>query len=223
MSDQNPKNNPVIQMLKDLKASGCSADAVNCLLDELGNLKKLTDATELWRRHAYPEKTIEWVKLSNQIRLSRTLSPPQLAVLLVFIQNAGQSNLVQIGSRTLSEASGLNDRTVRTALAELQERGFLAVKVPAAGRNPAIYMLNPEVSTAGKSRARIQEFWKLTGSEYDKDGKIKTESPAHRKWTFVFGSSVETVAAVSADKKLRYNIVRPIERVAPPAGTGETT
>lgn len=92
-------------------------------------------------------------------------------------------NLIQITQDELMEITNVgNKKTVREALKELQEQGFIAVKLKGNTRRGTIFMVNPQVAQCGAERPGMERnFWMLTGTVYD-SGRISKYSKPHDTW-----------------------------------------
>lgn len=231
----NPNGSSVLQMLLDCQTQGgWPADALKQMLEAAEADPKLCQNTDkLFESHRYPEKSIKWVKHRRDNELPRILTSDEKLVLDTLEQYMNQSNLLQIGSRMLSKITGLNDRTVRSALESLIDKGCIAIKIKGVSNRPSIYMVNPEIGTVGNSSKWVSEsnFWILTGSVYElgKNNRLvlKDVSEPHRRWIELTSSrffEVGTESIGSADEGTfqKYGILRFADKkTAPSLGDDE--
>ncbi len=148
MSIQNPTSNPIIQALLDIKAVGVKTDLVDQLLESINDPQIMHDLQMRWNRHAYPDRSISFVKMGINPGL---LDLPSMAlrILIVLGQLMCQTGMISVTSDDLAELMSVRKASVLEHLKLLENRGFLAVVRKGRSHQPAVYVINPVVLTVG--------------------------------------------------------------------------
>lgn len=153
---QNPDFSPTIQHLLDLVALGKGEYTVESLLKEIKTDKALqTQCDKLWDYHQYPDRALTYVKSSNynNCRARYEISSNANMALTLFEHIANQTGLFQIAVADIKKYAFKDSiciKTVRRAMTELIENGFIAVHTEQTGTQATIYMLNPAIAKSGK-------------------------------------------------------------------------
>ncbi|HBI62797.1 MAG TPA: hypothetical protein DDY31_16590 [Lachnospiraceae bacterium] len=183
---KNPENrecSSIKQVLLDMKSAGFSSDAIKILLDECEDYPKmLAEADKKFSSHKYPHHSIVFLKITNKIEFFNILSPKAVIVLNAMCCTMNTGNLIQITQDDLLNITNLgNKKTIKEALMELLEKGFIAIRLKGNTRRGTVYMVNPLVARCGKEIPELEKvFWTLTGTKYD--GKITEYSNPHDTW-----------------------------------------
>lgn len=107
--------------------------------------------------------------------------PSASGVLHLLVANVGAHNAVVIGHKTIAKALGISDRTVRTAIAELEAGNWLQVVKLGAGREAA-YVINDRVAWAqARDNLRASRFTAEVIADFeDQREGIAGTGPLHR-------------------------------------------
>lgn len=185
---KNPENrecSSIKQVLLDMKSAGFNPDLIKNLLDEFENEpEKAGEAERIFFSHRYPQHSIVFFKVSNEIEFFKILSPKAVIVLNAMCSTMNTGNMIQITQEDLLHITNLgNKKTIKEALTELQSNGFIAIKLKGNTRRGTVYMVNPLVATCGTAKPElIRIFWKLTGTQYDGLRKVTKYSKPHAAW-----------------------------------------
>ena len=184
---KNPENkecSSIKQVLLDMKSAGFNSTLINDLLDEYENEpEKTKDAEEIYSSHQYPSNAIVFFKVSKEIEFFNILTAKAVVVLCAMYSTMNTGNLIQITQDDLMHITNLgNKKTIKEALLELQENGFITVRLKGNTRRGTVYMINPLVATCGKKKDLVKIFWKQTGTHYDGRGRVSEYSKAHATW-----------------------------------------
>lgn len=185
---KNPGNrecSSIKQVLLDMKSAGFNPLLIDDLLCEFEDEPvKAEEAERIYLSHQYPQHSIVFVKVSKEIEFFNILTPKAVVVLDAMCSTMNTGNLIQITQDDLMNITNLgNKKTIKEALVELQENGFITIKLKGNTRRGTVYMVNPLVATCGKKKTDLEKvFWKETGTNYD-GPKRKTEySKPHVAW-----------------------------------------
>lgn len=182
---QNKECSSIKQVLLDMKSAGFNSTLINDLLDEYENEpEKTKEAEEIYLSHQYPQKSIVFFKVSKEIEFFNILTSKAVVVLSAMCSSMNTGNLIQITQDDLMHITNLgNKKTIKEALVELQENGFIVVKLQGSTRRGTVYMINPLVATCGKKNKVLERiFWKETGTHYDGSEGVSEYSKPHATW-----------------------------------------
>lgn len=185
---KNPENkecSSIKQVLLDMKSAGFNPLLIDDLLGEFEDEPgKAEEAERIYLSHQYPQRSIVFFKVSNKIEFFKILSPKAVVVLNAMCSTMNTGNLIQITQDDLLNITNLgNKKTIREALIELQENGFVVVKLKGNTRRGTVYMINPLVATSGTKKTDLEKiFWKLTGTNYDGLRRTTKYSKPHATW-----------------------------------------
>lgn len=116
-----------------------------------------------------------WAKLSAK-------KPAASGVLHLLTGQVGRNNAVVISQKTIAKMLGITDRTVRTAIADLEAGNWLQVVKLGAGRECA-YVLNDRVAwTDKRDNLRFSRFSAevIADAEDQSNATIENTQPLHR-------------------------------------------
>ncbi len=117
------------------------------------------------------EAHTEWARLSVK-------RPAASAVLHYLAANVGTSNGVVISQKALGKALGVTDRTIRTALGDLEARRWIQIVRLGAGRECA-YILNDKVVWADKrDNLRFSRFTAQVIADADEQSELTLSQSA---------------------------------------------
>lgn len=107
--------------------------------------------------------------------------PSASGVLHLLVANVGRNNAVIISQKTIAKVLGISDRTVRTALSDLEAGNWLQIVKIGAGREAA-YVINDRVAWADKrDNLRISRFTAEVIADFDDQSpEALTAGPLHR-------------------------------------------
>ena len=232
----NPLCSSMIQHILEYKELGGS---MNITLVELLKLaqedpdmkKLLREADKAVERKSYPDSSITFHKSDRGVQLHRILSGRDNKVIDAFASGIDQANLLQISTRDLEKAAGVERTAVRESLKSLIAQGCIAVERPGTKNTAAVYMLNPEIATVGNSKASRKRFWELTGSTYEDNGRsneVEEYSEPHQTWIGMTSTKAYTVGSHTEGKFgdpefRRYNVLHFLgdKKTAPSLGEDE--
>ena len=120
------------------------------------------------------ETHTEWARLSMR-------RPAASAVLHYLAANMGSSNGVVISQKALAKALGVTDRTIRTAVGDLETRRWIQIVRLGAGRECA-YVLNDKVAWADKrDNLRFSRFTAQVIADADEQSELTlSAAPLYR-------------------------------------------
>lgn len=173
------------QALLDLKIAGFPNDILDQLIDYADeNPEALINADKTFQEHQYPQHSIKFIKMSNEIEFCKYISAPAASILMVMCQSMRTGNKIQLSQADLINITGIgNKKTVSKALGELMENGYIVLVIDGNTRRSPVYMINPEIATVGKSNSHLQyQFWKLSGTEFSYDDEKIIKSMAQQRW-----------------------------------------
>lgn len=167
----NPSFSPTIQALLDLKECGFEVDSLikEIEKDEV-NRKK---ADKLFDEHQYPDKSLKYTQYFNfnECRADMELSAQALKILILFIKDMPENGLVSISREYIGKITHLSPKTIRKAINELLDNGFIALMYEPTNKHAPIYMINPDIANTGKPVSEIQkETFKDLVLKSTKDG-----------------------------------------------------
>ena len=211
----NPDNSSIMQVLLDIKAAGGPSRLVDEIIDiitvipDTNKPSILQEAEEIYYRHQYPQRAIKFTKLSIRIEFARFLSHNALTILTAMYQNMWHRNMIQLTQRDIIKITSItSSRPIKDALKELIDKGCIAVVVKGTTRQPAIYMVNPEIATVGRDESNLRyTFWGYTGTDYT-DFKHPKYSDPHKEWKRLTANrtySISNASMVTDEKTITYN------------------
>lgn len=214
------------QALLDLKIAGFPNDLIDQLIDFANvNQEALENADKAFQEHQYPQHSIKFVKMSNEIEFCKYIGAPATAILTAMCQNMRTGNKIQLSQSDLLNITGVgNKKTVSKALGELMENGYIALVIDGNTRRSPVYMVNPKIATVGKSNPHLQyQFWKLSGTEFSYDDEKTVKSMPQQRWEI---NTAKRTYALGYDKQntddglIIFNKINPPEiETAPSAVT----
>lgn len=163
MQNPNKEHSSVKQALLDLKASGGDAECIDFLINQIGTNPEIRgNADKLFKSHLYPDKTLNWFKLHNDIEFTRFLSPNALMILIAMCQNMRHGNLIQVNYKDLLTITHISSpKAIKPALQELENCGCITVRIKGTTRRSTVYMVNPEIATVGTNSSGLAYiYWK---------------------------------------------------------------
>jgi hypothetical protein len=216
MSNKHPTS---VQMLKDLKAVGCSSGLIDGLLEELqDDESKLLEVEKLFKSHQYNEHSIIFSMNSIKINIESYISGSATQILHLMIKHMRNgTNLLQISLNDLLTITNITSKqTIKMAINELIEIGCIAIKFKGKGRIASIYMINPMIATIGNCNKDflICEFWKLTGTTYNDYGDVEIYSNIHSKFIDIIAQQKNY--SIGYDKQETTNGILYFNKINPP-------
>lgn len=177
----NPTNSSVFQAVLDLENAGVPTHILIPLKEYLKTYSAtLRKADSLFRKHQYPQHTICWSRLYNDIGFEAFLTEKEYVILSFLAKGMWTNNLLQTSQNDILEYTCLSSKgNVNTAIHGLLEKGCIAIKFPGNNREKTVYMVNPEFATVGieHKESLIKTFWDLVDDE-----KIEKEWHALRAY-----------------------------------------
>ena len=155
---QNPTNSSVVQMCLDAAKAGHPE-----LLEALQAIKEkdpraIKDIDGIWNSHKHPDNSLAWVKFKNfeKCRAISNLSKlsggdKAKSLLLAMIQIVNQDMYVQCSHNIIGKIVSQSKPTVIKCIDTLIQYGFIVVAKKATNKDAAVYMINPNVVTVGKT------------------------------------------------------------------------
>lgn len=232
----NPLCSSMIQHILEYKDLGGSMSVTLTeflkLAQEDPEVKRLIrEADKAVDRKGYPDSAITFHKTDRGVQVHNFLSGRDNKVIGVIASGIDQANLLQISTRDIERAAGLNRTAACESIQSLLAQGCIAVERPGTRNIASIYMLNPEIATVGNSKASRKRFWTLTGSKYEDNGRsneVEEYSEPHKTWINMTASRVYTVGSKSEGKYgdpefRRYNVLHFLgdKKTAPSLGEDE--
>ena len=151
---QNPGNLSVQQALLDLFTFLNNDDkkTLKDLMDR--NSKEIKQASQKFDAHQYPTSKLTFGKLTNMQAFplySINVESTDAINVFICLCNALNStnNHIQIKLSVLKDLTCISLSGIRKAIKVLIEYGFIAVYAEATNREPAIYIINPELYRIG--------------------------------------------------------------------------
>lgn len=160
---QNPRNLSVQQALLDLFTFLNNEDKkiLKDLIDR--NSSEIIQASKKFDAHQYPSRVLTFGKLSNMQSFPVCeINEESTDAINVFIClcNALNStnNHIQVKLSVLKDMTGISLAGIRKAIKVLIEYGFIAIYAEATNREPAIYIINPELYRIGNNSCDFSRY-----------------------------------------------------------------
>ncbi len=160
---QNPSNLSVQQALLDLFTFLNNDDkkTLKDLMDR--NSKEIKQASQKFDAHQYPTSKLTFGKLTNMQAFplySINVESTDAINVFICLCNALNStnNHIQIKLSVLKDLTCISLSGIRKAIKVLIEYGFIAVYAEATNREPAIYVINPELYRIGHNSCDFYDY-----------------------------------------------------------------
>lgn len=132
---------------------------------------------ERWLNRDYNNEKATYSRFYHKNPLIR-MTGNQIKIYITLMAFAKTTNKIAVSAPVLKDLTGLSDLTIRKAVKELEEYGFLTRSRNQKSDEPTLYMLNPEISSCCKTSLqdlREHEFKDSAKAEYlDALNRLKT-------------------------------------------------
>lgn len=234
----NPSCSSMVQHVLEYKDLGGSmnltlSDFLKMAQEDSAMQKLVKEVDKAVDRKSYPDSSITFHKTARGVETHRFLSGRDNKVLDTFSDAIDQANLVQMSTRDIEKAAGVDRAAARESIKSLMAKGCIAVEKEGTRNIAAVYMVNPEITTVGNSKASDKRFWELTGTVYKDGGKgreVETFSEPHMEWIKLTAVRSYTVGSHTEGKfgdpqYKRYNVLHFLgeKKVISSSGNDETT
>ncbi len=177
---QNYDNLSVQQALLDLYTFLNDEDKqiLKDLIDR--NSMEIKKASEKFDAHQYPVHKLTFGKLANMQSFPlfniNVVSTDAINVFICMCNTLNSTNNhIQIKHSVLKELTRISLAGIRKAIKVLIENGYIAVYEPATNREPAIYIINPEIYRIGNNFCDFEDYVSpiaLSNFEKNRNDKI---------------------------------------------------
>ena len=165
----NPNNSSVFQAILDLESAGVPNNILSSLKEYLIEYPyTLKEADTLFHKHQYPQNSICWSRLYNDIAFEHFLSEREYMILSFLAKGMWTNNLLQTSQNDILEYTSISSKgNVNKAIHGLLEKGCIAIKFPGNNREKTVYMVNPEFATVGTEHKKslTKTFWDLVDND----------------------------------------------------------
>lgn len=123
---------------------------------------------ERWLNRDYNNEKATYSRFYHKNPLIR-MTGNQIKIYITLMAFAKTTNKIAVSAPVLKDLTGLSDLTIRKAVKELEEYGFLTRSRNQKSDEPTLYMLNPEISSCCKTSLqdlREHEFKDSAKAEY---------------------------------------------------------
>lgn len=123
---------------------------------------------ERWMNRDYNNEKATYSRFYHKNPLIR-MTGNQIKIYITLMAFAKTTNKIAVSAPVLKDLTGLSDLTIRKAVKELEEYGFLTRSRNQKSDEPTLYMLNPEISSCCKTSLqdlREHEFKDNAKAEY---------------------------------------------------------
>lgn len=173
-NNKNPNNSTLIQSLLEIMCHDDASDDTIKAAQNLYNLLKADDTLTkkidtIVKLKDYADDKISFAKVSQfntAGRKYKLLTANDLMVLDCMIACMSQHNKITLHIDDFTDLLPLSRRKIIDCIKSLISKGFVVVIQPAINRKsiPAVYMVNPDISTCGKKNnyQLIDDFYRLS-------------------------------------------------------------
>lgn len=105
---------------------------------------------ERWLNRDYNNEKATYSRFYHKNPLIR-MTGNQIKIYITLMAFAKTTNKIAVSAPVLKDLTGLSDLTIRKAIKELEENGFLTRSRNQKSDEPTLYMLNPEISSCCKT------------------------------------------------------------------------
>lgn len=156
------------QIFDDFRAFGVTEEMIAELKEHMQAEDRERRFNERWMNRDYNNEKATYSRFYHKNSLIH-MTGNQIKVYVTLMAYAKTTNKIAVSAPVLKDLTGLSDLTIRNAIKELEEHGFLTKSRNQKSDEPTLYMLNPEISSCCKTSLqdlREHEFKDNAKAEY---------------------------------------------------------
>lgn len=156
------------QIFDDFRAFGVTEEMIAELKEHMQAEDRERRFNERWMNRDYNNEKATYSRFYHKNPLIH-MTGNQIKVYVTLMAYAKTTNKIAVSAPVLKDLTGLSDLTIRNAIKELEEHGFLTKSRNQKSDEPTLYMLNPSISSCCKislQDLKEHDFEDNTKAEY---------------------------------------------------------
>ena len=156
------------QIFDDFRAFGVTEEMMAEIKAHMQKDDRERKFNERWMNRDYNNEKVAYSRFYHKNPIIQ-MTGNQIKIYVTLMVFAKTTNKIAVSAPILKDLTGLSDLTIRKAVKELEEYGFLTKSRNQKSDEPTLYMLNPEISSCCKislQELREHEFEDSTKAEY---------------------------------------------------------